>query len=387
MPLHRPAPMLLSAWKRAVVKVGSALVAPEGRPSPQHLHAIAAFVQQSRQAGRAVVIVSSGAVASGRELPDAAAGGLRPRPRTLAEKQALAAIGQPRLMALWSSLLDAPAAQLLLTYDDLRDRARFANARATLAALLGMGAVPIINENDTVAVEELKVGDNDNLAAHAASLAGADLLVILSDVDGLFTADPRRHADATLIHEVARVDAAVYARAGGAGTTNATGGMKTKIEAAEKATARGIATVLVNGTRPAALAALAQGRVDGTFFHPQGAALTARKHWLRHTLPASGRVLVDAGAARALTTSGASLLPSGIVGVEGAFGRGDAVLVVEAATGARLAKGIAQYGAPDLARIRGCKSGEIEARLGYTYAAEAIHRDDLTLLGEADAPV
>ncbi len=375
--------MLLPDWRRAVLKVGSALVAPEGRPSTRHLHAIAAFVQQSRHAGRAVVVVSSGAVASGREQPDAPDGVLRPRPRTLAEKQALAALGQPRLMALWSSLLNAPAAQLLLTYDDLRDRTRFANARATLAALLGMGAVPIINENDTVAVEELKVGDNDNLAAHTAALADADLLVILSDVDGLFTADPRHHADALLIPEVARVDGTVYALAGGAGTTNATGGMKTKLEAAEKATARGIATVLVNGTRPAALAALAEGRVDGTLFRAQGAALTARKHWLRHTLPAAGRVLVDAGAARALVTSGASLLPAGIAQVEGTFSRGEAVLVVEAATGSPLAKGIVQYGAADLLRIRGCKSGEIEARLGYTYAAEAIHRDDLTLLDEA----
>ncbi len=368
---------MLPDWKRAVVKVGSALVAPDGLPSARHLETVARWVMASRRAGREVIVVSSGAVASGRADGTAR----RPRPRTLAEKQALAALGQPRLMAVWNELLGAPTAQLLLTYDDLRDRARFANARATLAALLRMGAIPIVNENDTVAVEELKVGDNDNLAAHVAGLADADLLVILSDIDGLFTADPRRDATATLIPEVPRIDADVFARAGGAGTANATGGMRTKIEAAEKATARGIATVLVNGTRPAALAALAEGRLDGTFFHAQGTPLSARKHWLRHTLPAHGRVFVDEGAARALREGGASLLPSGLVRVEGPFGRGDAVLVLDATTGAPFAKGITQYGAADLARIAGCHSRDIEARLGYAYAPEAIHRDDLALLG------
>ncbi len=367
--------MLLPDWKRAVVKVGSALVAPDGVPSDAHLSGVARFVEACRADGREVILVSSGAVASGR----AGADGQRPRPRSLAEKQALAALGQPRLMAVWSALLGAPCAQLLLTYDDLRDRSRVANARATLGALLRMEAIPIVNENDTVAVEELKVGDNDNLAAHVAALADADLLVILSDVAGLFDADPRAHPDAKRIDDVPRIDESVYARAGGAGTANATGGMRTKIEAADKATARGIATVLVSGTRPEVLDALARGQVDGTYFHPHGHALAARKHWLRHTALALGTVRVDAGAVRALLEKGASLLPSGIVAVEGHFGRGDAVRVV-GPDGNALGKGIAQYGVADLTRLCGAQSHEIEARIGYCYAPEAIHRDDLVFL-------
>ncbi|HAS31510.1 MAG TPA: glutamate 5-kinase, partial [Microbacterium sp.] len=276
--------MRLRSPRRVVIKVGSALVAPDGPPSDRHLGAIAAFVTTSRAAGREVVIVSSGAVAAGL----AATGGRRPR--TIPEKQALAAIGQPRLMALWGDLLDAPVAQVLLTHDDLVHRDRFLNARATMAELLARGVVPVVNENDTVAVDELKVGDNDNLAAHVAVLTEADLLVILSDVAGLYDADPRSYPDARLVPVVDRVDAAVRAMAGGAGTAGGTGGMRTKVQAAEKATARGIDTVLLDGTAATRLGALAEGVLQGTLFRALDPPMPARKHWLLPATPVAGRL-------------------------------------------------------------------------------------------------
>ncbi|WP_420456649.1 glutamate 5-kinase [Rubrivirga sp.] len=363
----------LQPWARAVVKVGSALVAPDGPPSDTHLGAIARFVIASRVVGREVIVVSSGAVAAGL----AATGGRRPR--TIPEKQALAAIGQPRLMALWGDLLDAPVAQVLLTHDDLVHRDRFLNARATLAELLARGVVPVVNENDTVAVDELRVGDNDNLAAHVAVLAGADLLVILSDVAGLFDADPRVTPGARLVPVVDRVDAAVRAMAGGAGTVSATGGMRTKVEAAEKATARGIDTVVLNGTDAARLGALAEGRVHGTLFRALSPPLAARKHWLLHATPVAGRVVVDEGAARALRERGASLLASGVVAVAGGFSRADPVEIADP-TGAVLGRGIVRVAAHELDRVRGRRSADVEAELGFSGPAVVVHRDDLALI-------
>lgn len=363
----------LRPWARAVVKVGSALVAPDGPPSDAHLGAIAAFVTAGRAAGREVIVVSSGAVAAGL----AATGGRRPR--TIPQKQALAAIGQPRLMAHWARLLDAPVAQVLLTHDDLVHRDRFLNARNTLAELLARGAVPVVNENDTVAVDELRVGDNDNLAAHVAVLTGADLLVICSDVAGLFDADPRSDPAARLVPVVDRVDARTRAMAGGAGTASATGGMRTKVEAAEKATARGIDTVIVDGTDPARLGALAEGALHGTLFRALDPPLAARKHWLLHATPVAGRVVVDDGAAHALRQRGASLLASGVVAVAGDFSRADPVEVADHA-GAVLARGIVRYAAHELARIRGHQSAEVEAALGFAGPAAVIHRDDLVLV-------
>ncbi len=371
------APTPLRPWSRAVVKVGSALVAPDGAPSDRHLGAIARFVVESRTAGREVVVVSSGAVAAGL----AAVGGRRPR--TIPEKQALAAIGQPRLMGHWGRLLDAPAAQVLLTHDDLVHRDRFLNARTTLAELLARGVVPVVNENDTVAVDELKVGDNDNLAAHVAVLAEADLLVILTDVDGLFDADPRTTASARLVPAVDRVDARVHAMAGGAGTDAGTGGMRTKLQAAEKATSRGIDTLLVNGTDAGRLAALAEGQLHGTLFRALAPPLPAKKHWLLHATPVAGRVVVDAGAAEAVCRRGASLLASGVVAVAGDFGRGEPVEVADEA-GRVLARGIARYAAHELARVRGRQSGELEAVLGYAGPSAVVHRDDLALIETPD---
>ncbi len=371
--------MNLPAWKRAVIKVGSNLIAPEGGAlSMQYLLGIARFIAQSRAQGREVVLVSSGAVAAGR-----AALGIAPgTPRTVLVKQALAAVGQARLMEAWSRLFDWPCAQVLLAYDDLNNRRRFVNAKNTLRELLALATLPIVNENDSVAVDELKLGDNDNLAAHVAVLIEADLLLILTDIDGLYDADPRRVPSARLIAEVERVDDAIFALAGGAGSAIGTGGMRTKLEAAQKATARGIVTVIANGRSDAALEALARGQCPGTLFQRTQTAVSAKSHWMRHALASSGIVVIDAGAARALRERGASLLPPGVIDVQGQFRAGDAVDVTcrDDAGERAIAKGVAQYDAAELRLIRGRSSHEIEAVLGYPGADTVIHRDDLVLL-------
>jgi len=372
----------LPNWNRAVIKVGSALVAPDEQGcSTMHLLPIARFVIDSHRQGKEVILVSSGAVAAGL----AAQG--RPGPGSglsIPERQALAAIGQPLLMEHWRRLFDVPCAQVLLTYDDLRRRSRFVNAKNTIAELLDRNTLPIVNENDTVAVEELKVGDNDNLAAYVAVLAEADLLVICSDVDGFYTADPRRHPDAERLEVVDAITEDIRAMAGDAHHASATGGMHTKLEAAEKATDRGIDTVLLNGAKAAHLDALGRGEMPGTLFRRADAAqrLSGRKHWMLHALPTAGTLEVDAGAARALRHQGASLLPAGIVDVRGGFARGDAV-AVETGDGTRIAKGATQYSAAELRRIQGRQSHDLSDVLDRDAAATTdyvIHRDDLALL-------
>jgi len=366
------------SWHRAVVKVGSSLVAPDATGCRSlYTEAIARFVEASRAAGREVILVSSGAVAAGRSVrPDA------PVPRTIPERQACAALGQPLLMQHWQGLLKAPCAQLLLTYDDLYHRRRFVNAKNTMGSLLGQGAVPIINENDTVAVEELRVGDNDNLSAHAAVLAEADLLIICSDVDGLYEANPRTHPDARQRRVVDRIDERVMAMAGGEGTAVGTGGMVTKLEAAQKATAQGIDTVLVNGTKADHLQALGEGRVTGTLFCGAEQPLSARQYWMLYAVPVRGRIWVDEGAARALQSDGASLLPAGVTGANGTFSAGDAVEVaLSTANGPRvIARGLAQYGARDVQSLQGCQSYEVKKLLPHAHSTLVIHRDELVLM-------
>ena len=260
-------PFAIPAWRRAVIKVGSSLIAPEGRRcSTKHTLAIARFIIESREQGREVVLVSSGAVAAGVSTqPTQHQNGKRSIP----EKQALAAIGQALMVASWSRLFDFPCAQLLLTYDDLFTPTRCANAKNTLMQLLAWGTLPIVNENDTVAVEELKVGDNDNLAAHVAALAEADLLIICADVDGLYDANPRLNPNAQLIREVHSVDDTVFALAGDKGSALATGGMRTKLEAAANATAHGINTIILNGTQGVNFEHLLEGYRPGTIFWKQ----------------------------------------------------------------------------------------------------------------------
>jgi len=321
-----------------------------------------------------VILVSSGAVAAGL----GSCPGLV-RKRSIPEKQALAALGQSLLMEAWRRFFDFPTAQILLTHDDLRNRKRYVNARNTLRTLLELGALPIVNENDTVAVDELKVGDNDNLAAHVATLVEADLLLILSDVDGLYTANPSTDPGARLIPSVATIDASVFARAGGRGSKVGTGGMITKLEAARKATSAGIEVVIANGREDRTVEALLAGRCPGTHFVRNGSPMAARKHWLLHTLPVRGRVTIDTGAMRAVRDRGASLLPSGVVAVAGDFQRGDAVAIASA-DDSFAARGLAQYSAEQLERIKGVQSAEIAEILGFAFTDVIVHRGDLVLL-------
>ena len=373
----------LPPWRRAVLKVGSSLLSDgQGELSERHARALAGFIAASRAAGRDVVLVSSGAVAAGRARVPAE---LR-RSGGLVLRQALAALGQTRMVGLWQGLLDVPAAQVLLSHDDLRNRRRYLNARNTLLELLRLGAVPIINENDTVAVEELKLGDNDNLAAIVAALVDADLLFIASDVDGLYDAHPQRDPAAQPIDAVEAITPAILAMAGEAGSAVGTGGMRTKLEAATKAANAGIATVLFSGADAHAVALLAEGRFRGTRFAASGSRLAARKYWLRHAPGSGGRIRVDAGAARAML-GGASLLPGGIVGVDGEFARGDIVEVVavDNDTAHAVARGLCQYAANEVRRLAGRHTRDIEAILGFSYGDTVIRRDDLVALAESAA--
>ena len=365
--------MLDFEWRRAVVKVGSALIAPDGTQcSAKYLLAIARFITESRLQGKQVVLVSSGSVAAGRSN---VATNHAP---SIAEKQAMAAIGQTRMMANWARFFDFPCAQILLTYDDLHNRTRYVNIQNTLRELLAREALPVVNENDSVAVNELKVGDNDNLAAYTALVSQADTLIICSDIDGLYTADPRKNKDAQLISEVDAITPAIHQLAGGAGSSVGTGGMKTKLEAAEKCTKSGIQTLIVNGRKGEVFDNLVAGKVQGTLFRSQQTQDNARTRWLRHTLKTAGEIAVDAGAQKAIAERGASLLPSGIINVKGPFRSGEAVQVTF--DNQVIAKGLSLYSSDDLQAIKGLKSEKIEQTIGYTYGEAVIHRDDLVLV-------
>ncbi|MEF2277955.1 glutamate 5-kinase [Deinococcus sp. YIM 134068] len=362
---------------RVVLKLGtSVLTAGTDRLHRPRLVDLMRDVAAVRGAGHEVVLVTSGAVLAGWE-----ALGFPPRDRTLAEKQLLAAVGQGRLMHTYAMLADlygVPVAQVLLTADDFRDRTRYLNARTTLDGCLTRGVLPIINENDAVATAQLKVGDNDTLSAFVANLVEADLLVILTDAPGLYTADPRTHPGATLIPEVERVTPEVWALAGGAGSHRGTGGMHTKIQAAEIATRAGTPVVIAPGDAGGALARLVGGEALGTRFHAAGSRLEARKRWILAEI-ATGRVTLDDGAARAVRERGGSLLPAGITAVHGPFERGHTVRLLDQG-GSEIGRGLTRYRAADLTRIAGRHSRDIEGVLGFTYGPEAVHRDDLVRL-------
>ncbi|AIC09438.1 glutamate 5-kinase [Xylella fastidiosa] len=367
-------------WRHAVLKVGSSLLAADGGGlSPRFALDLAHFVSANITAGRQLVIVSSGAVAAGRAL-------IPPLPESggaLAARQALAALGQAQLIALWQRFFDRPVAQVLLTHDDLRNRRRYLNARATLRELLHLGTLPVVNENDTVSVDELKLGDNDNLAAIVAALIDAQALFIATDIDGLYTTDPRHHPDAQPLHEVRTLTPEHLAMAGDSSSTVGTGGMRTKLEAALKAGAAGIDTYLFNGRSSDVVRGLAQHRLRGTRIHPTCTPIAARKYWLRHAPVEPGAILIDAGAAAALAQQGASLLPGGVLSAEGDFRRGDMIQIATRSPdhpSHPLARGLVQYSAADVRRIAGCHSRDIQTLLGYTYGDTIVHRDDLVLL-------
>lgn len=365
-------------YRRVVLKVGtSVLTASSDRLHRPRIVDLVRQLAAFRAAGGEPLLVTSGAVLAGWEQL-----GFPARKRDLEEKQLLAAIGQGRLMHLYAQVADLfalPVAQTLLTRDDLRDRRRYLNARTTLGACLERGVLPIINENDVVAVDEIQLGDNDTLSARVAALMDADLLLIATDRDGLYTADPRTDPRAELIREVAAIDDSIRALAGEAGSHRGTGGMRTKLQAAELATRAGIDVVIAAGDRPDLLLAAARGEPCGTLLRARaGARLEARKSWILAETVRGSRIEIDAGAERALRSSGKSLLPAGITRVEGEFERGQTVRIFGG--GGELARGLARYGAAELALIAGRKSASIAEVLGYDYGPEAVHRDDLVML-------
>jgi glutamate 5-kinase len=369
----------LARTKRIVVKVGTGtLTDREGRFDRENCARLGAELAELSR-GHAVVLVSSGAVTLGAQRL-----GLvrqRGRPWDIPTKQAAAAVGQPHLMAAWGEALGAhgkTVAQVLLSAEDLASRTRFLNARRTFERLLAEHVVPVVNENDTVAVEEIKVGDNDTLAALVAGCVEADLVAMLTDVEGLYDRNPE-DAGAALLHDVARVTAEVERMAGGAGSERSVGGMTTKVKAARRLASQGVATALLSGRRPRALHALLAGERVGTVFARGAERLTSRKGWLASAARGKGTILVDAGARRALVESGKSLLPSGVRNVQGTFKVGDPVdIAVDPAR--PFARGLAGYGADEVRRIAGLKTSEIERALGYKYLDEIVHRDDLVVL-------
>ena len=362
--------------KRLVIKVGSALVTNNGEGLD--LNAINEWARQIanlRQMGREVVLVSSGAIACGMQRL-----GWRNRPKAVHELQACAAVGQMGLVQVYESAFvrhGLATAQILLTHEDLADRKRYLNARSTLTTLLALGAVPIINENDTVITDEIKFGDNDTLGALVANLIDADCLVILTDQQGLFTADPRKDPSATLISEAQAGDPALEAMAGGAGTRIGTGGMITKVIAAKRAATSGTHTVIASGREKDVMPRLAQGEAIGTLLVSETATLKARKQWLADHLLLSGKLVLDAGAVKALA-EGKSLLPVGVQEVQGEFERGAAVACISP-DGTEVARGLVNYSSSDARRIARHGSTDIEELLGYVDEPELIHRDNLTL--------
>jgi glutamate 5-kinase len=366
----------LAAARRVVIKLGSALIIGEdGAPDRAWMAAFAEDVARLRARGQQVMLVSSGAVALGRRRLK-----FGRRPLTLPEKQAAAAAGQSALMRAWEEALEPHgviAAQVLLTRDNTEVRSRWLNARATVETLMTLGVVPVVNENDTVVTEEIRYGDNDRLAARVAQMVGADVLVLLSDIDGLYTADPRNNPEARHLARIEHITPEIEAMAGGAnaGAGVGTGGMATKLAAARIAQQAGCATVITLGRRPAPLQALEAGE-RATIIEPALSAKAAYKAWIGGSLAPAGTLVVDAGAGRALMT-GKSLLAAGLLRVEGQFGKGDAVLVCDE-TGREIGRGLTRYDSGDAERIRGLKSGDIDAALGFT-EGPLIHADDLAL--------
>ncbi|MFL5355388.1 glutamate 5-kinase [Archangium sp.] len=365
------------AARRVVVKIGTnALTNATGRFNRAHFEALGEDLLWAAQ-DRELVVVSSGAIALGVERL-----GLHARPKDIPGKQACAAVGQSRLMQAYEEAFgkaDRRVAQVLLTHGDVQDRRRYLNVKHALERLIESNVVPIINENDTVSVDELKFGDNDTLAALVAGVVEADALIVLSDVEGLFTADPRKDPDARLLPEVAAVTPELLALAGGSGSQVGTGGMSTKIRAAARVTELGIRCLITSGAVPGRLRSVLSGEAVGTLFESAGTRRSARTAWIAHALKPKGRLLVDAGARDAIVVGKRSLLPSGIGSVEGEFGRGDPVDLVDE-QGQVFARGLSSYDDGELRRIAGLKSTDIESVLGYRYLDEAVHRDDLAVL-------
>lgn len=368
-------------YKRLVIKLGTNLLTGgSGRLNVDIMSSLTTQIAHLHRESHEIIIVSSGAVAAGRQKL-----GLVGEKRGIPFKQVLAAIGQSQLMNIYDQLFSKHGivvAQALLTKSDLVDRSGYLNARNTLLALLELRVICIVNENDVVATEELGelvFGDNDNLSAMVANLIDADLLAILTDIDGLYTADPRRHPDAKLIPKVEKINAEIERLAGDAGSPYGVGGMITKIEAAKLATASGVTVVIANGTKPDILKQIVSGEKVGTVFLPRTTKMESRKRWMLSGLASKGKLIIDDGAVSALKNKGGSLLPAGIIRVEGDFQRGDVVDIFDS-IGNHVGSGMSNYSSKDIEKIKGIHSEEIPNLLGYEYGDEVIHRNNMVLI-------
>lgn len=362
---------------RIVIKIGSNILTyTKGGLNQKRINSIAKEVSEICNSGNDVIIVSSGAVAAGLKKL-----GFKERPKEIRLKQAVAAIGQSSLM--WSyekefRKFGKKVAQILLTREDFSDRVRYLNAKNTISTLLSYGVIPVINENDTVATEEIKFGDNDQLAALVAALVEAERLIILSDVDGLYPVDPKMNPGAKIIPLVREVTPEIEEMAGGAGSAVGTGGMYSKVLAAKKATSFGIRVNIISGKRKGLITSLLKGKHKGTEFLPMPKKIPSKKGWIAYAVKPKGTIKIDDGAVKAILKLGKSLLPSGITDVEGRFDIGDAVYIVDR-EGKRIAKGIVNYPSEDIEKIKGKKTSEIGSILGYKYSDEVIHRDNLVI--------
>ncbi len=361
-----------------MIKIGSNILAHDDAGlDVRRIGAISRDISDLQDKGHEVVVVSSGAIAAGMIKL-----GLKTKPKDIKLKQAAAAVGQSSLMWAYErsfTKFGKIVAQVLLTRDDFSDRKRYINSKNTLLTLLSHRVLPIINENDTVSTDEIKFGDNDHLASLVASLVEAERLIILSDVEGLYTQDPRTGAEAKLIEYVAEITPEIEEKAGGAGSIAGTGGMYSKILAAKRAVNNGIIVHIVTGKKEGVVTSLLEGKRAGTLFNPVETKLPSRKGWIAYGSRAKGSLLIDDGAVKALTEGGKSLLPSGITSVEGEFDTGDAVYCVDS-RGNRIAKGLTNYSSSEIKKIKGKKTSQIEGVLGYKYSEEAIHRDNLVLI-------
>ncbi|MCW5828654.1 MAG: glutamate 5-kinase [Deltaproteobacteria bacterium] len=363
--------------RRAVIKLGSRVLVSGDRIDAARLGRLVDEIAALRKRGLEVAVVTSGAVASGRSRL-----GLKEKPKTIPLKQATAAVGQSLLMHSYGQEFGRHGlvtGQVLITQQVVSNRQLYLNARNTLETLFELGVVPVINENDTVSVEEIKFGDNDRLSAIVAGLLQAQLLVILTDVDGLYDQNPNEHPDARRIGEVSQITDSLKGLAGGTSSEVGLGGMKTKLDAAETGTRGGAAVVIASGIREGVLSRVFAGEDEGTFFAPDEKGMSRRRHWIAHTLQPKGELVLDAGATQALRGGKKSLLPAGVREVRGEFDPGDCVKCL-APDGREFARGIVAYGSRDAARIAGRKTEEIEKLLGYRDVDELIHRDDLVIL-------
>jgi glutamate 5-kinase len=365
---------------RIVIKLGSnVLTTPGWKLDRKVFTDIARTIAKAKKRNKEFILVSSGAIAAGMGKL-----GFSERPKLIPLEQAAAAIGQISLMGLYQRLFSQygfNVAQVLLTHSDLRDRKRFLNARHALSSLLAYDVIPVINENDSTVVDEIRFGDNDHLSALVTNLVQADLLVIITDIDGLYDRDPKTCTKAQLIPLVGNVTAGIEKLAAGTSSTISRGGMITKVAAARTAALFGVPTIIANGKTPSNLDRILQGRDAGTLFLPEQNKLTSRKHWIAFTLKPLGEIIVDDGAREAILVKGKSLLPSGIIRVRGEFDAGEAVACCDQ-NGAEFARGIARYNSADIVKIRGCKTAEIKRVLGNCPAQEVINRDDLVVLRE-----